>query len=128
MSTSTVSVNDAVVAAPAQTCDADLAEHPSIFDLVPGYGPGASEDDVIPDPVVRPGQLPAAYQRMSDDELHARIRAAKETLGSRLVILGHFYQRDEVVQYADFVGDSFQLANAALTRPEAETIGSMADC
>ena len=122
MSTSTVSVNDAVVAAPAQTCDADLAEHPSIFDLVPGYGPGASEDDVIPDPVVRPGQLPAAYQRMSDDELHARIRAAKETLGSRLVILGHFYQRDEVVQYADFVGDSFQLANAALTRPEAETI------
>ncbi|GAA2082093.1 quinolinate synthase NadA [Aeromicrobium halocynthiae] len=122
MSTSTVSVNDAVVAAPAQTCDADLAEHPSIFDLVPGYGPGASEGDVMPDPVVRPGQLPAAYQRMSDDELHARIRAAKETLGSRLVILGHFYQRDEVVQYADFVGDSFQLANAALTRPEAETI------
>ena len=122
MSTSTASVNDAVVAAPAQTCDADLAEHPSIFDLVPGYGPGASEDDVMPDPVVRPGQLPAAYQRMSDDELHARIRAAKETLGDRLVILGHFYQRDEVVQYADFVGDSFQLANAALTRPEAETI------
>ena len=52
---------------------------------------------------------------MSDDELHARIRAAKETLGDELVILGHFYQRDEVVQYADFVGDSFQLANAALT-------------
>ncbi|MGJ9414148.1 quinolinate synthase NadA [Aeromicrobium sp. CF4.19] len=123
MSTPTVaSVNDAVVAAPAQTCDTDLAEHPSIFDLVPGYGPGASEDDVIPDPVVRPGQLPVTYQRMSEDELHERILAAKETLGSRLVILGHFYQRDEVVQHADFVGDSFQLANAALTRPEAETI------
>jgi quinolinate synthase len=59
---------------------------------------------------------------MSDAELHARIRTAKETLGSDLVILGHFYQRDEVVQYADFVGDSFQLANAALTRPEAKTI------
>ena len=59
---------------------------------------------------------------MSDDELHARIRTAKEKLGSDLVILGHFYQRDEVVQYADFVGDSFQLANAALTRPEASTI------
>jgi quinolinate synthase len=38
------------------------------------------------------------------------------------VILGHFYQRDEVIQYADFVGDSFQLANAALTKPDAETI------
>ncbi len=59
---------------------------------------------------------------MTDDELHARIRAAKETLGSRLVILGHFYQRDEVIQYADFVGDSFQLANAALTKPDAEAI------
>jgi quinolinate synthase len=59
---------------------------------------------------------------MSEDELHARIRAAKKRLGSELVILGHFYQRDEVVQYADFVGDSFQLANAALTRPEASTI------
>ena len=53
----TVSVNDVIVAAPAQSCDADLAEGPWIFDLVPGYGPGASEDDVIPDPVVRPGQL-----------------------------------------------------------------------
>jgi quinolinate synthase len=43
-------------------------------------------------------------------------------LGDRAVILGHFYQRDEVIQYADFVGDSFQLANAALTRPDAEAI------
>ncbi|HEY1118568.1 MAG TPA: quinolinate synthase NadA, partial [Acidimicrobiales bacterium] len=118
----TASVNDVVVAAPGATCDADLAEGPWVFDLVPGYGPGASQDDVIPDPTVRPGQLPVAYQRMGDDELHARIRAAKETLGDRLVILGHFYQRDEVIQHADFVGDSFQLANAALTRPDAETI------
>ncbi len=118
----TASVNDLIVAAPGATCDADLAAGPWAFDLTPGYGPGASEDDVIPDPVVRPGQLPVAYQRMSDDELHARIRAAKEALGDKLVILGHFYQRDEVVQYADFVGDSFQLANAALTKPDAEAI------
>ena len=116
------SVHDVIAAAPAASCDADLAQDPWIFDLVPGYGPGASEDDVVPEPVVRPGQLPAAYQRMSDDELHARIRAAKETLGEKLVVLGHFYQRDEVIQHADFVGDSFQLANAALTRPEADTI------
>lgn len=116
------SINDLIVAAPDASCDVELVKGPWEFDTVPGYGPGCSEDDVIPEPVVRPGQLPSAYQKMADEELHARIRAAKETLGDKLVILGHFYQRDEVVQYADFVGDSFQLANAALTKPEAETI------
>ncbi|WP_082495478.1 quinolinate synthase NadA [Aeromicrobium sp. Leaf291] len=116
------SVHDAISARPADSCDTELAEGPWVFDLVPGYGPGASEGDTIPEPVVRPGQLPAAYQRMAEPELHERIRAAKEALGDRLVVLGHFYQRDEVVQHADFVGDSFQLANAALTRPDAETI------
>ncbi len=120
--TGTASVNDQIVTTPAASCDVELAAGPWIFDLVPGYGPGCSEDDVIPEPVTRPGQLPVEYQRMSDDELHARIRAARETLGDKLVILGHYYQRDEVVQYADFVGDSFQLANAALTKPDAETI------
>ena len=116
------SVNDLVTAAPEESCDVELVKGPWEFDTVPGYGPGCSEDDVIPEPVVRPGQLPAAYQQMADDELHRRIVAAKETLGEKLVILGHFYQRDEVVQHADFVGDSFQLANAALTKPDAETI------
>lgn len=118
----TISINDLIVSAPGSSCDADLAKSPWEFDGFPGYGPGASEQDVIPEPVTRPGQLPAAYQQMPEAELHERIRAAKQTLGDRLVILGHFYQRDEVVQYADFVGDSFQLANAALTRPDAETI------
>ncbi|MTB89243.1 quinolinate synthase NadA [Aeromicrobium senzhongii] len=118
----TLSINDLIVSAPGSSCDADLAKSPWEFDGFPGYGPGASEHDLVPEPVVRPGQLPSAYQRMPEAELHARIRAAKQTLGDRLVILGHFYQRDEVVQYADFVGDSFQLANAALTRPDAETI------
>jgi quinolinate synthase len=118
----TLSINDLVVLAPGSTCDADLAKSPWEFDGFPGYGPGASDADRVPEPVTRPGQLPAAYQRMPQAELHARIRAAKQTLGDRLVILGHFYQRDEVVQYADFVGDSFQLANEALTRPDAETI------
>lgn len=116
------SVNDAIVADPQSSCDKALAQGPWIFDLVPGYGPGSSDADVIPEPVTRPGQLPVEYQRLSDDEVHARIRAAKEMLGDKLVILGHYYQRDEVVQYADFVGDSFQLANAALTKPDAETI------
>ena len=118
----TFSVDELITTAPEASCDADLAAGPWAFDLSPGYGPGASEDDVIPDPVVRPGQLPVAYQRMDEAELHARITRAKEVLGDKLVILGHFYQRDEVVQHADFVGDSFQLANAALTKPDAETI------
>ncbi|WP_114561112.1 quinolinate synthase NadA [Desertihabitans aurantiacus] len=116
------SVQQSIALAPQSSCDADLAAGPWVFDLSPGYGPGASEADVLPDPVVRPGQLPEAYQRMDEAELHRRIRAAKQTLGDRLVVLGHFYQRDEVVQHADFVGDSFQLANAALTRPDAEAI------
>ena len=110
----TRSIDEQIVADPEASCDPALADGPWIFDLVPGYGPGCSEDDVIPEPVTRPGQLPVEYQKMSDDELHERIRVAKEKLGERVVILGHFYQRDEVVQYADFVGDSFQLANAAL--------------
>ncbi|RLV56865.1 quinolinate synthase NadA [Aeromicrobium phragmitis] len=118
----TLSVTDRIEGSPSQSCDVELAKGPWEFDAMPGYGPGASSADANPLPVVRPGQLPAAYQKMSDDELHARIRAAKKTLGDKLVILGHFYQRDEVVQYADFVGDSFQLANAALTRPDAESI------
>ena len=88
----------------------------------PAYGPGASMADVAPPSTPRQGQLPGGVQLASDAELDARIRAAKAALGDRAVILGHFYQRDEVVQYADFVGDSFQLANAALTRPDAEAI------
>jgi quinolinate synthase len=68
------------------------------------------------------GVLPPEYRQASKAELDLRIRAAKASLSERLVILGHFYQRDEVIQYADFVGDSFQLANAARTRPKAEAI------
>src|SRR4051812_50126167 len=57
--------------------------------------------------------LPERYLRLSDDEMDARITAAKQTLGERLVILGHHYQRDEVIKFADFVGDSLKIAKAA---------------
>jgi len=108
---------------PGATCAPELSSGPWEFDSGPAaYGPGASQGDVIPTGAPRQGALPDEYRRASDDELHARIRAAKATLGDRAVVLGHFYQRDEVVQHADFVGDSFQLANAALTRPDAEAI------
>ena len=114
--------------AAGSTCSPALAKGPWEYDLaealagVPAYGPGASSSDAAPRATPRQGQLPEEYKLASDAELDARIRAAKETLGDRAVILGHFYQRDEVVQYADFVGDSFQLANAALTKPDAEAI------
>jgi quinolinate synthase len=104
------------------TCTTDLAVGPWDFDTRPGYGPGSSMGDVIPTGAPRQGELPQAYRDASDDELDARIRAAKATLGDRVVVLGHFYQREEVVRHADYVGDSFQLANAALEHPEAEAI------
>ena len=116
------------IAAAGATCSPALARGPWDYDLaealagVPAYGPGASVADVAPASTPRQGQLPEEYKRASDAELDARIRAAKAALGDRAVVLGHFYQRDEVVAYADFVGDSFQLANAALTRPDAEAI------
>ncbi len=65
-----------------------------------------------------PGDLPAA----SDPDLVARARAAKAALGERVFVLGHHYQRDEVVEFADVMGDSFKLARDAAGRPEAEFI------
>lgn len=65
-----------------------------------------------------PGDLPPA----SDPDLVARARAAKEKLGEKVFVLGHHYQRDEVIQFADVTGDSFKLARDAAARPEAEYI------
>ena len=65
-----------------------------------------------------PGALPAA----SDPDLVERARAAKAALGERVFVLGHHYQRDEVIQFADVTGDSFKLAHEAAARPEAEYI------
>ncbi|WP_329032775.1 quinolinate synthase NadA [Streptomyces sp. NBC_01725] len=65
-----------------------------------------------------PGDLPSP----SDPDLVERARAAKEKLGEKVFILGHHYQRDEVIQFADVTGDSFKLAKDAAARPEAEYI------
>ena len=106
------------------TCTPELAMPPWEFDaaVLPDYGPGASMHDRAPRNTPRQGGLPEEYRLASDEELDARIRAAKVKLGDRAVILGHFYQRDEVIRYADFVGDSFQLAKAAKAKPDAEAI------
>jgi quinolinate synthase len=65
-----------------------------------------------------PGDLPAA----SDPDLVSRARAAKAALGDRVFVLGHHYQRDEVIEFADVTGDSFKLARDAAGRPDAEFI------
>src|SRR5262245_11789329 len=64
--------------------------------------------------------VPELYLSLDDDVLDARIRAAKEALGSRVVILGHHYQRDDVIAHADVTGDSFKLARLGAARTEAE--------
>src|SRR5438067_1345329 len=66
--------------------------------------------------------LPDRVTRLSDTEIDERIREAREKLGRRLVILGHHYQRDEVIKFADVRGDSFKLAQWAANRKEAEYI------
>ena len=65
-----------------------------------------------------PGALPAP----SDPNLVERARRARAALGDRAFILGHHYQRDEVIQFADVTGDSFKLASEAAARPDAEYI------
>ncbi len=66
--------------------------------------------------------LPPQYLGLSDEEMDRRIVAARAKLASRVVILGHHYQRSEVIKFADYTGDSLKLAREAATRGEAEFI------
>ena len=66
--------------------------------------------------------LPQRYLGLSDEEMDSRIAAAKAALGRRLVILGHHYQRDEVIKFADYTGDSFKLAGQVSKHPDADFI------
>ena len=88
-----------------------------------------TEDDLKSKPLadevranIRWQHLPREYMRLTADDLHKRITLAREKLGKRLVILGHHYQRDEVIQFADFRGDSFLLSQNAAAQREAEFI------
>ena len=71
---------------------------------------------------VRWQKLPIEYMRMTPEELDARIAEARAALQRRLVILGHHYQRDEVIKYADYRGDSFKLSQYAASQKDAEFI------
>ena len=66
--------------------------------------------------------LPERYVGLSDEEMDRRIAAARSVLGRRLVILGHHYQRDEVIKFADHTGDSFKLARQVSRHPDADFI------
>ena len=79
---------------------------------------GRGSDPATERGVECPGDLPAP----SDPDLVARARAAKAALGDKVFVLGHHYQRDEVIQFADVTGDSFKLAREAAARPDAEYI------
>ncbi|MET7472335.1 quinolinate synthase NadA [Micromonospora sp. NPDC005686] len=79
---------------------------------------GRGSDSATERGVECPGDLPAP----SDSGLVARAAAAKAALGTKVFVLGHHYQRDEVIQFADVTGDSFKLAREAAARPDAEYI------
>ena len=66
--------------------------------------------------------LPDTYVGLGDAEMDVRIAAARRTLGRRLVVLGHHYQRDEVIRFADYTGDSYRLAREVAAHPDADYI------
>jgi quinolinate synthase len=103
-------LNERLAAVPAESCETSY-----------GPEPYAVLENVKEPPTER-GELPVEYRRLSPEELTARIAAAKATLGTKLFILGHHYQRDEIIQFADARGDSFKLAQLAAARPEADYI------
>ena len=90
-------------------------------DCVPEEGTGAYDQlrryEVGP---MRQERIPREYFKLPADERDARIWALRHQLGDRLTILGHHYQRDEVIQFADFQGDSYKLSLQAATRTDAD--------
>jgi quinolinate synthase len=79
---------------------------------------GAGSDPLSERGVTCAGDVPAA----SDPDLVERAKIARAALGDRAIVLGHHYQRDEVIEFADITGDSFKLAQAAQTQSSAEFV------
>ena len=71
---------------------------------------------------VRWQKIPTEYLHYSAEQLDAKIAEARRKLGASVTILGHHYQREEIIKYADFQGDSFLLSQEAASRPDAEFI------
>jgi quinolinate synthase len=124
-------VLDFTTEAPEETASAvDSVKFPWFVDTqvdaancVPEVGTGAYDllhrSHVTP---LRQERIPRSYFKMPGDERDAKIWALRRRLGDQLVILGHHYQRDEVIQFADFRGDSFKLSQLAAQRDDARYI------
>ena len=66
--------------------------------------------------------LPDVYQKLSDAELRIRIAEARQTLGKKLLILGHHYQQDDIIKFSDFTGDSFELSRKAADQKDIQYV------
>ena len=110
--------------------EATIVETTYAPDLLPPDLPDdACETDIATVPLVSEPHLPnwqpdipQRYLQLSGDELRERIRAARAQLGDRLLILGHHYQRDDIIEFADFRGDSFKLAQQAAENTTADYV------
>ena len=100
------------------SADQLTASRPSAIRQIPLLVLGAGAQTHTERGVSCPGELPA----LSDPTLVQRAVAARAALGDRAFILGHHYQRDEVIRFADVTGDSFKLARDAADRPAAEFV------
>jgi quinolinate synthase len=83
---------------------------------------GVLDKELVGEEDVNNEHLLENYLRMSDAEISERIERARKNLGSRVVVLGHHYQRDDVIEHADLTGDSYQLSVMASRRKDAEFI------
>jgi quinolinate synthase len=104
-----------------------IAAAPSPVPVLPGIACEADNTITVPLTEERSfafwqQDIPKAYWDLRPDEIIERIRLAREKLGTRLIILGHHYQREDIIQFADFKGDSFKLAQWAAQHAEAEYI------
>lgn len=96
---------------------------------VPAAGIGCEADSIATVPLVEERSfaywqqdIPREYMALHPDEIARRIAAARATLGERLIVLGHHYQREDVIAFADYRGDSFKLAQWAAGHAEADYI------
>jgi quinolinate synthase len=104
-----------------------IAAAPSPLPVLPGIACEADSTLTVPLTEERSfaywqQDIPLEYWSLGANEIIERIRAARERLGTRCIVLGHHYQREDIIQFADVKGDSFKLAQWAAQHPEAEYI------